>query len=503
MLDVVFLCEGTYPFVPGGVSSWVHSLIVGMPDLKFGIVYLHTSEKDELKMRYELPPNLHDLVVFNLYDMVCKPQTRSLQREHAWLAVRPFLKGIIRGESVGFDQAAPHLCGTRGSNPSLSMEELSKSYEAWEILTDAYRDTYPNASFNDFFWSWRYAFLPLFKVFHAEVPEAKVYHTVTTGWTGVLAAATRSRTRRPFIVTEHGLYVNERRIEISQADWIHVDAPTRGKLEIGLGTFKEIWINLFLALGKLCYQTASEILTLYGGNKVRQVEFGAPEERIQIVPNGIDIQAFQDREPALPKSKAFRVGLIGRVVPIKDIKTFIKAIRQVADEIDDLEVYICGPIDEDPEYYAACETLVDALGLERTILFTGRVDVRHYYPCLDVQVLTSISEGQPLVILEGYCTGLPCVASDVGACSELIHGMDAEDRSLGSSGIVTWVGNPTQTAEAILKLYRDPELRARMGESAKRRVHRYYQRRDMLEAYHNLYLQYMEQPDLELGKVRV
>lgn len=495
MLDVLFLCEGTYPYVPGGVSSWIHSLIVGMRDLNFGILYLHTSEKEELKLRYELPPNLQDLVVFNLYDMVYKPQSSSPFQADAWRDVKPFLQGIIRGEATGFERAVRHLAGTAGGPPSLTMRDLSASYDAWEVLTEAYRETYPAASFNDFFWSWRYAFLPLFKLFHAEIPQARMYHTVTTGWSGILAAIASAKMKRPYIVTEHGLYVNERRIEISQADWIYVDAPTRGHLEIGLGTFKEIWINLFLALGKICYEGAEEIFTLFEGNRQREIEFGAPPEKIRIIPNGVNVEAFsQPKANALPASDAFRVALVGRVVPIKDIKTFIKACRHMANEIPNLEVYICGPEDENPEYYAACETLVDALGLHKVVKFTGRVDVREYYHCLDVQVLTSISEGQPLVVIEGFCAGLPCVASDVGACSELILGGNPEDRALGPAGIVTWVGNPRQTAEAVISLYRDPERKKQMGEAAKKRAASYYQRTDMLAAYHEIYKKYMDQP---------
>lgn len=491
MLDVVFLCEGTYPYVPGGVSSWIHSLITHMPELKFGIVYLHTQEKDELKLRYELPPNLREIVVFNLYDMVIKPQDSSPFQSDAWAEVTPFLNGIIKGEAVGFEKAIRHLCGSDGTPPTLSMQSLATSFEAWEVLTEAYRQTNPKASFNDFFWSWRYAFLPLFKLFHAEIPEARLYHTVTTGWSGLMAAIASVKRRRPYLVTEHGLYVNERRIEISQADWIYVDAPTRGQLEVGLGTFKQIWIHLFLALGKVCYNGAAEVLTLFEGNRTRQIEFGAKPEKIRVIANGVDVQAFSTGQRALPDSKAFRVGLIGRVVPIKDIKTFIKACRHMAAEIPDLEVYICGPDDENPEYYSECLTLVDALGLRKVVSFTGRVDVRGYYPCLDVQVLTSISEGQPLAVIEGFCAGLPCVASDVGACAELILGSTPEDKALGAAGIVTWVGNPRQTAEAVITLYRDPTRRQAMAEVARQRAARYYQHGQMIKAYRDTYQKYL------------
>ena len=402
MLDVVFLCEGTYPFVPGGVSSWIHSLIVGMPDLKFGIVYLAPSARDKLKLRYTIPSNVRHLVVVPLYDIVFKPQTSTPFQSQAWQEVTPFIKGVLRGEAVNFSEAFRHLCYVGDREPTLTVRELANSEQAWQVLTGAYRAAYPQASFNDFFWSWRYAFLPLFKLCLAEVPPARLYHTVTTGWSGLLATVAARRQARPFITTEHGLYVNERRIEISQADWIFVDAPRRGALEVGLGTFKELWINLFMALGKLCYQETDRIYTLFEGNLRKEVEFGAPAEKIEIVPNGVDVELFSQAAPALPENpEAFRVGLVGRVVPIKDLKTFIKAVRFMKEHIAGLEVYVIGPTDEDEDYFAECQTMVSALGLHEVIRFTGQVDVKGWYPALDVQVLTSISEGQPLVLLRG------------------------------------------------------------------------------------------------------
>lgn len=496
MLDVVFLCEGTYPFVPGGVSSWIHSLIVGMPELKFGIVYLAPSARETLKLRYSIPANVRDLVVVPLYDIVFKPQASTPFQSQVWEDVTPFIKGILRGEAVGFSAAFRHLSPVGDREPTLTVRELANSEHAWEVLTEAYRAAYPRASFNDFFWSWRYAFLPLFKLFLAEIPPARLYHTVTTGWSGLLASIASRRQSRPFITTEHGLYVNERRIEISQADWIYVDAPRRGALEVGLGTFKEIWINLFLALGKLCYSETARIYTLFEGNLRKEVEFGAPPEKIEIVPNGVDVAAFTDVPPALPPdASAFRVGLVGRVVPIKDIKTFIKSVRFMKERIPGLEVYILGPTDEDEDYFAECETMCGALGLHDVIRFTGQVDVKPWYPALDVQVLTSISEGQPLVLLEGFCSGLPVVASDVGACREIIEGQSQEDRGLGLAGTVTWVGNARQTAEAVIALYENPALRARYAEAGKARVNRYYRRDQMLATYRSIYQSYLAVPD--------
>jgi len=104
-----------------------------------------------------------------------------------------------------------------------------------------------------------------------------------------------------------------------------------------------------------------------------------------------------------------------------------------------------------------------------------------------VVVLTSFSEGQPLVILEAYARGVPVIASDVGACREMIEGRDAADREIGPGGFVTRVAAPKETAAALVRLARDPTLRRRLGGAGQRRVAAYYQRRDMLASYRALY----------------
>jgi glycosyltransferase involved in cell wall biosynthesis len=104
-----------------------------------------------------------------------------------------------------------------------------------------------------------------------------------------------------------------------------------------------------------------------------------------------------------------------------------------------------------------------------------------------VVVLTSFSEGQPLVMLEAYASGVPVVATDVGACREMIEGRTDEDRRLGPSGFVTRVATPKETASALVKLARDGELRRRMGAAGRKRVTAYYQKRDMLAAYRAVY----------------
>jgi polysaccharide biosynthesis protein PelF len=168
------------------------------------------------------------------------------------------------------------------------------------------------------------------------------------------------------------------------------------------------------------------------------------------------------------------------------VLTLLRATSLALHQLD-LEVWIVGPQDEDPVYARRCTDLVDRLGLGDVVRFLGPQPVREIYPQLDAIWLTSLSEGQPLVILEAHAAGLPVVATDVGACRELLCGRPGDDAALGPSGLVTPVANPTAIADALVALGRDPALRARMGRAGLARVQAHYQLADVVSRYDAIY----------------
>lgn len=129
-------------------------------------------------------------------------------------------------------------------------------------------------------------------------------------------------------------------------------------------------------------------------------------------------------------------------MPIKDVKTFIRAMRGVVSAMPEAEGWIVGPEEEDPDYASECRSLVASLGLQDKVKFLGFRRIGEVLPQLGLMVLTSISEAQPLVILEAWAAGAPVVSSDVGSCRELIEGADAEDRAWVAPG--RWWRSPTR-----------------------------------------------------------
>jgi glycosyltransferase involved in cell wall biosynthesis len=175
------------------------------------------------------------------------------------------------------------------------------------------------------------------------------------------------------------------------------------------------------------------------------------------------------------------------VVPIKDIKTFIRAVRSVVNQQPLAEAWIAGPEDESPEYSRECRELVSQLGLEDKVKFLGFQKLTDLLPKIGLVVLSSISEALPLVILEGYAAGVPTLTTDVGSCRQLVFGLPGEDAAIGAAGRVVRIADPQALAQAALELLSDPAEWQRASQAAIARVERYYSQSMMFARYRELY----------------
>lgn len=161
-------------------------------------------------------------------------------------------------------------------------------------------------------------------------------------------------------------------------------------------------------------------------------------------------------------------------------------------KVPKLKLWIMGPTDEDEKYAGECFDLVETLGI-KDIIFTGRINVRDYIGRMDFTILTSISEGQPLTILESYAAGIPVIATDVGNCRELIFG---NNDGLGDAGILTHIMNIEEIAQAMIKLAENPKERERMGQNGLRRVNGFYRIEQMKEVYKDIYKEFAKKHGL-------
>ncbi|GAB5562304.1 MAG: GT4 family glycosyltransferase PelF [Synoicihabitans sp.] len=495
--DVCMVLEGTYPYVQGGVSSWVHQIVTQLPDLKFAMFYIGSVREQAAKKRYDPPPNVISITEVFIFEEMPESQLEPIDwqgeaRKDFYRKLRNFY--TASEETLRIDAwwtLIDHL-DRNDVNPTFG--NLLRDEEAWELMTEMNGEFAADDSFIDFFWAVRFLHLPIWIALLAreKIPNAKVYHSISTGYAGMLGAIVSRKKKCPYFITEHGIYTKERIAEISQATWIH-DPPSRYfDVTRGLGPLKRLWIGLFVFLGVLSYSAAQRIISLFEGNTGLQIEFGAQARRLEVVPNGIDPSKFDEslhkrRDRLATGGEEIVIGFIGRVVPIKDVKTLIRAARSVVARNPNVRFDLIGPYEEDPDYYAECAQMVELMGLKEHVLFLGPQNVREILAELDLCVMTSISEGLPLVILEGFSAGVPCVATDVGACRELIFGRTPEDKALGRAGLLTKICSPLDTADALLQVISDRENLIRMGEAGRKRVELYYQQDDIMGIYRRYY----------------
>ena len=492
--DVCMIVEGAYPYVSGGVSAWVHGLIRRQPDLRFCVVAI-LPEPPAPAPKYAGLPNLdalHHLYLSESYGSGGWRRPRAFDQAEFDKAVDVFLSaGGVAELATIIRLLAPLIKSRRTA-------DLLDSTLAWNLVCDLYDREMPHESFLHFFWAWRALFGGLIATLSFPLPPARVYHTVSTGYAGLLAARAAVETGRPAIITEHGIYTNERRIEILQADWI-VDTVDKGfAIHDPRRDLRDFWSAAFESYARACYEACVEVITLHGANQPAQAIHGAAPARMKIIPNGVDYQALS-RLPTAGANDPPTVALVGRVVPIKDIKTYLQAIKVLRPQFPNLVALVMGPTDEQPDYYEECRATVAELGLSDTVRFTGQVDVTQYFPRIHVNVLTSVSESQPLSVLEAGAAAIATVATNVGACREILFGRSDEHPALGDGGILTDVAAPEQTAAAVGALLGDHDRRRRLGLAMQKRVKRYYDLNAVDDAYATIYRRHKDAPSMRVG----
>lgn len=466
----------------GGVSGWVADLLKNLPQFRFSVVCLVPYRGYFRKYVYSLPENIIGLKELYIQDYAVKKRLGRARRGKVYSSILNFHKRIKEG---GINEIENIECVIH----KISQEKIFYSKESFKFVLDFYSRYFLDGPFVDYFWTWRFTHLHLYNILRFELPEASTYHSVTTGYAGFLGALAKIRNGAPFLITEHGIYARERRMEIVQADWLNLpQAKKNHRHSLKVNHLKQLWMNIFQDLGRVTYSYADEVITVCDYNREMQIELGAPPEKTKVINNGIEVKKYHIKRESRPHPS---VGFVGRIVPIKDIKTLVKSARIVLNELPKTQFYIIGPDDEDPDYGEECKLLCKILDLEKKVIFTGKQDALEYYKFMDVLVLTSISEAQPLVILEVHACGIPAVATDVGGCREMLEGRDEADKALGRSGLITPPAQPNETAKAIITLLKDDKLRQKMGEAGRQRVIRYYDKNTLWRNYEELYEGYI------------
>ncbi|MEF2966826.1 GT4 family glycosyltransferase PelF [Paenibacillus sp. M1] len=464
-MKICIIAEGSYPYITGGVSSWIHGLVTEMAEHEFIIYAIGAQSKYRGKFKYKLPGNIVEVREIFL-DAYLDESGEWGRRFRLSAQQRDDLKSLIGGKAKpDWDR----LFRLIRSPQFRRTADFLSSKDYFDIVEDICRTDYELVPFTEMFWTIRSMILPLFLTIREDLPEADLYHSVSTGYAGIVGALAKHLYGSPLILTEHGIYSREREEEIIKADWVK-------------GYFKDLWIKYFYRLSGCIYEAADEVITLFHRNREIQTELGCESSKIRIIPNGVHAEGIYGgvRDP---EDHKIMIGAVVRIVPIKDIKTMLQSFALVKREVPEAVFTIMGPTEEDESYYRECLQMVESLQL-KDVVFTGEVQVKDYLGRMDMMVLSSISEGQPLAVLEGMACGKPFVSTNVGSCRELLYG---RDDGIGPAGFVVPVMNYELMAQRIIELCKDRELREEMGRNALQRVKLHYQHHDFIDSYRRLY----------------
>ena len=399
-MRICLILEGCYPYVFGGVSTWMHQYINEMKEHEFVLWVIGANGKDRGKFVYELPENVVEIHEVFLDDAL-RLKDSGRMRHTFTEKERNSLKELMLCTRPDWEVLF-HLYHDLKLNPM----SFLKSEEFLNILTECCIKDYPYTPFADAFHTMRSMLLPVLYLMGSEVPQADVYHAICTGYGGLLACLGGYVHKKKVLLTEHGIYTREREEEIIRAKWVQ-------------SAFKRQWISFFYMLSDIIYKRAFSVSALFTNAMLAQIQMGCAKEKCRVIENGINYERLSPI-PLKEEDGWVDIGAVVRLAPIKDIKTMIYAFYELCKRRDHVRLHIMGGVD-DEEYAQECYTLVEQLHLGN-VIFTGRVDIISYMEKLDFTILTSISEGQPLSVLESFAARRPCVTTDVGCCRELLEG---------------------------------------------------------------------------------
>lgn len=487
--DICLILEGTYPFAGGGVSNWVYELIKVFPEYTFAIIFLGTREQDYSGFSYPLLDNVVHLEAHFLFEL---NQTLEHSAKKIDGHILEKIK-IMHDKFVAFEkdsnETIPEIHELTQNDGKITEQMFLRSKSTWQFIETRYHEKYSDQSFFDYFWGVRNLHRPIWDLIKIvdQIPKVKILHSASTGYAGFLGALLQKKYGIPYILTEHGIYTKERWIEFMRNYFFNYISQEHKKFEIERGLLN-IWMNFFKILGKVGYQAADTIISLTEEYRERQIMDGAERDKTKIISYGIDFDRYKFlNKQGFNKDKLI-IACIGRVVPIKDIKSFIRASAIIFQKHPSAEAWIIGSLTEDPEYVTTCKSLAEVLGITDKIKFLGTIkNIMEIYPKIDLVLLSSISEGSPFVILESFAVGIPVVATDVGGCGELIYGKNDEDRALGSAGKLVPMADPEALANAALELGTNETLWRKSQEIALTRIRKYYAMQELKKNYNLIY----------------
>ncbi|MEU7424790.1 GT4 family glycosyltransferase PelF [Streptomyces sp. NPDC040750] len=462
---VTLLTEGTYPHSHGGVSVWCDQLVQGMPDLDFDVIAVTGTGREPVV--WDLPTHVGEVLTVPMWGAPPGGRPpRGRARNRLGAAYERFLTALLDPHAE--DQFAPALYAMARAAADGALSPFLRGDQAISILAAVWNR--PGLAVHESRPTLHDAVTATALLEHALRPLAAppprrgVAHAVSGGVAVLPGLAGLDRYEVPLLLTEHGVYLRERYLG-------YRTAPYRWPV-------KAVVLGFFRLLAEESYRRASLITPGNRYNRLWEEQGGADPQSIRTVYNGVDPAAFP---AAGPEPDVPTLSWAGRVDPIKDLETLIRAFGLVRTQIPEARLRLFGGTPRGGEAYRErCEALAAELGHADAVTFEGRVDdIKVAYAAGNVVMLSSISEGFPFTLIEAMSCGRATVSTDVGGVREAV----------GDTGLVVPPRDPARMAEAALRLLGDSPRRRAMGEAARLRVIEQFTLRQTIGTFRSIYLE--------------
>lgn len=464
--------ESTYPFHWGGLSTWCHTLIRELPDVEFSLLAISSTPLS--KTQFELPGNVVEFRpiplwgVSNAWEIDAGRSARSVVRRRR----RTGASAIEQGFVPAYRTFVSQIMGAERDDEALaeSLVEIHRFFDdhdfdrtfrsraVWDAFAAEIADRYPSVATKIGYrppeislaeasaaarWIYHWLF-PLSQ----PLPAVDVAHATMGGLSSLLAVVCKVDQGAGFLLSEHGIYLRESYL----AEHASADSLFGKILKLGFAR----------RMTELAYAYADAVAPCCDYNHRWEARVGAETSRIRTAYYGVDADLFEPR--ARVAAEAPTVAWAGRIDPLKDVETLLRAAAVVRDARPEVRFRLYGSAPPgNEEYNERCLALHAELGLERTVTFEGfSSNVVDAFAGADLVVLSSISEGFPYSTLEAMLCGKPVVATAVGGIAEQVT---------AECGRVVRPRAPQALGAAILDVLSSPETcRALSGAARERAV---------------------------------
>src|ERR1700694_1286067 len=471
-MRILLTTEGTYPYVRGGVSTWAHSLIGGLSQHHFDVVAVVANPA--IRRAYPALAN-SSLTMVPLwgselpeeYVRIPRAVRRRLRTSRAAIDrdFLPVLEVLLDEMLVAVSDPqtiADVLVEIARFSVRFDLRAALRDQRAWALMLSRFtaNPLYLHTSLNDAVDLARSLFRYLIPL-TVPLPEVDVVHSTAAAFCVLPALVDKLERGTALMLSERGVYLRDRILDLVRSR-VHT-----------LG--KTMFSNLYRGLTHAAYRYADLVVPVCAYNTRWEFELGVPAERTRIIYNGVDPAHFA---PGTNKSEGMTVASVGRIDPLKDNLTLIRAVRLVHESMPEVRFRVFGP-ESDQGYARRCRAAVRDCGLESTFIFEGPTDdVVSAYVNSDLVVLSSQSEGFPFSIVEAMMCGRPIVATAVGGVTE----------ALGDPNLLAPPQNaPALAARIVEQLSRPQQEREVIGASLRQRAQRLFSRDAFLSEYDRLY----------------